>query len=132
MLHIEKPVKNEPNDKMTDQTDSGTQMKASKGSQTLQTSAFLDPGSTATFFAQRILRDNSMLQDGRLKISYKQWVENKPSIKRTIRVVFDCTSSYKGTSLINELLQGPDLSHFVLICYRERLYCQLPGFHPND
>lgn len=34
--------------------------------------------------------------------------------KKTIRVVFDCTSSYKGTSLNNELLQGPDLSNSLL------------------
>ncbi|XP_052322001.1 uncharacterized protein LOC127908283 [Oncorhynchus keta] len=34
--------------------------------------------------------------------------------KGTIRVVFDCSSSYKGTSLNSELLQGPDLANTLI------------------
>lgn len=34
--------------------------------------------------------------------------------KSTIQVVFDCASSFKGTSLNHELLQGPDLTNSLL------------------
>ncbi|KAK7926338.1 hypothetical protein WMY93_008648 [Mugilogobius chulae] len=34
--------------------------------------------------------------------------------KKTLRVVFDCTSSFQGTSLNKELLQGPDLTNSLL------------------
>lgn len=34
--------------------------------------------------------------------------------KKTLRVVFDCTSSFQGTSLNKELLQGPDLANSLL------------------
>lgn len=34
--------------------------------------------------------------------------------KKTLRVVFDCASAYGGTSLNNELLQGPDLTNSLL------------------
>lgn len=34
--------------------------------------------------------------------------------KKKIRVVFDCGSSFQGTSLNKELLQGPDLSNSLL------------------
>lgn len=82
ILHFEKPVRNEANDKMANRTKRsarGTlvslkreedfragkdcklsilpvQMKASKGSKTIQTYAFLDPGSTATFCTENLMR----------------------------------------------------------------------------
>ncbi len=31
--------------------------------------------------------------------------------KKTLRAVFDCGASYKGTSLNSQLLQGPDLTN---------------------
>ena len=42
--------------------------------------------------------------------------------KKTLRVVFDCASTYAGASLNKELLQGPDLTNTllgVLICFRQ-------------
>lgn len=43
------------------------------------------------------------------------------NVKKTICVVFDCASSYKGTSLNKVLLQGPDLAN--------SLICVLLRFH---
>lgn len=40
--------------------------------------------------------------------------------KKMIRVVFDCTASFQGTSLNSELLQGPDLTLLgVLLRFRQ-------------
>ncbi|KAK0148998.1 hypothetical protein N1851_010605 [Merluccius polli] len=50
--------------------------------------------------------------DGRLWYIPHHGVYDKH--KKTIRVVFDCTSSYRGTSLNTELLQGPDLTNTLL------------------
>ncbi len=44
--------------------------------------------------------------------------------KKTLRVVFDCGATYKGTSLNSELLQGPDLTSpliGVLVRFRQEL-----------
>lgn len=51
-------------------------------------------------------------KDGRLWYIPHHGVYHKR--KKTIRVVFDCTSSFQGTSLNSELLQGPDLTNTLL------------------
>ena len=50
--------------------------------------------------------------DGRLWYIPHHGVYHKQ--KGSIRVVFDCTSSFQGTSLNSELLQGPDLTNTLL------------------
>ena len=50
--------------------------------------------------------------DGRLWYIPHHGVYHKR--KKTIRVVFDCTSAYRGTSLNTELLQGPDFTNTLL------------------
>lgn len=44
--------------------------------------------------------------------------------RKTIRVVFDCAATYRGTSLNKELLQGPDLTNTLLGVFLR--FCQEP------
>lgn len=63
-------------------------------------------------YAERVPQEQLLRNDGRLWYIAHHGVYHKR--KRTIRVVFDCTSSYQGTSLNSELLQGPDLTNTLL------------------
>lgn len=54
-------------------------------------------------YAKKVIPKDLHRNDGKLWYIPHHGVYHKR--KKTIRVVFDCTSSYKGTSLNNELLQ---------------------------
>ena len=63
-------------------------------------------------YAERVPEEQLLRNDGRLWYIPHHGVYHKR--KKTIRVVFDCTSSFQGTSLNAELLQGPDLTNTLL------------------
>lgn len=63
-------------------------------------------------YAERVPEEQLHRTDGRLWYIPHHGVYHKR--KKTIRVVFDCTSSFQGTSLNSELLQGPDLTNTLL------------------
>lgn len=60
-------------------------------------------------YAEKVPQEQLRRNDGRLWYIPHHGVYHK--CKGSIRVVFDCASSFKGTSLNNELLQGPDLAN---------------------
>nr|XP_046229927.1 uncharacterized protein LOC124050970 [Scatophagus argus] len=62
--------------------------------------------------AKRVPEEEIPRKDGKLWYIPHHGVYHKR--KKTIRVVFDCTSSFQGTSLNSELLQGPDLTNTLL------------------
>ena len=62
--------------------------------------------------AERVPEEQLPRKDGRLWYIPHHGVYHKR--KKTIRVVFDCTSSFQGSSLNSELLQGPDLTNTLL------------------
>ena len=62
--------------------------------------------------AERVPEEQLHRNDGRLWYIPHHGVYHKR--KKTIRVVFDCTSSFQGASLNSELLQGPDLTNTLL------------------
>lgn len=62
--------------------------------------------------AERVPEEQLSRKDGRLWYIPHHGVYHKR--KKTIRVVFDCTSSFQGTSLNRELLPGPDLTNTLL------------------
>lgn len=63
-------------------------------------------------YAEKVPSKDLHPNDGKLWYIPHHGVYHKR--KKTLRVVFDCTSSYKGTSLNNELLQGPDLTNSLI------------------
>ncbi|XP_035983363.1 uncharacterized protein LOC118557443 [Fundulus heteroclitus] len=63
-------------------------------------------------FAEMVPEEQLLRMDGRLWYIPHHGVYHKQ--KKSIRVVFDCTSSFQGTSLNSELLQGPDLTNTLL------------------
>ena len=62
--------------------------------------------------AERVPEKELIRKDGRLWYIPHHGVHHRR--KKTMRVVFDCTSSFQGTSLNSELLQGPDLTNTLL------------------
>lgn len=63
-------------------------------------------------YAVKIPEFQLICQDGKLWYVPHHGVYHPQ--KGTLRVVFDCTASYKGTSLNNELIQGPDLANSLM------------------
>ncbi|KAJ8414191.1 hypothetical protein AAFF_G00050610 [Aldrovandia affinis] len=91
------------------------QVKAKEGNKVVATYTFLDPGSNATFCMEKSMaalnltgRNTTIL----LKTMGGQRIISSHVVsgldKRKIRVVFDCGASYQGTTLNDQLLQGPD------------------------
>ncbi|KAM8861775.1 uncharacterized protein ACB058_008484 isoform 2-T2 [Synchiropus picturatus] len=60
-------------------------------------------------YATKVPKEELHRKDGRLWFIPHHGVYHPK--KRKLRVVFDCTASYQGVSLNNELLQGPDLTN---------------------
>lgn len=71
-------------------------------------------------YAEKVTLEQLLREKGKVWYIPHHGVHHK--LKGTIRVVFDCSSSYKGTSLNCELLQGPDLANTrigVLLRFRQ-------------
>ena len=71
--------------------------------------------------AERVPLESLKRADGKVWYipHYGVYHQKKPD---KIRVVFDCSAHFTGTSLNNELLQGPDLTNDlvgVLVCFRQ-------------
>ena len=66
---------------------------------------------------EKVPPEDLQLENGKMWYIPHHSVYHK--LKKSIFVVFDCTSSYKGTSLNNVLLQGPDLTNsFIGVLFR--------------
>lgn len=63
-------------------------------------------------YAEKVPDKQLYRRDGRLWYIPHHGIYHKR--KGNIRVVFDCTSTFRGTSLNSELLQGPDLTNTLL------------------
>ncbi len=63
-------------------------------------------------YAEKVPDKQLYRRDGRLWYIPHHGIYHKR--KGKIRVVFDCTSTFRGTSLNSELLQGPDLTNTLL------------------
>ena len=63
-------------------------------------------------YAEKVPESMLQREDGKVWYIPHHAVYHKR--KKTIRVVFDCTSTYKGTSLNSELMQGPDLANLLI------------------
>jgi len=63
-------------------------------------------------YAEKVPPEDLQLENGKIWYIPHHGVYHKR--KKSIRVVFDCASSYKGTSLNNVLLQGPDLTNSLI------------------
>ena len=63
-------------------------------------------------YAEKVPDDQLSRSDGRVWYIPHHAVYHKK--KKKIRVVFDCTASFQGTSLNLQLLQGPDLTNTLL------------------
>ena len=102
-------------------------LKSKKGTQTVETYSFIDQGSSATFCTEKVMTMLN-LRGRKTEILLRTMGQEKlvhgvyhPKNKK-IRVVFDCTATYQGVSLNNQLLQGPDLTNTligVLTMFRE-------------
>jgi hypothetical protein len=71
-------------------------------------------------YIERVLEEESTLEKGKIWYIPHHGVYHPR--KRKIRVVFDCSAEYGGTSLNKELLQGPDMLNSlfgVLVRFRE-------------
>lgn len=96
------------------------QIKSIKRGRVIQTYAFLDPGSSATFYSEHLMQRLGL--SGKQTHFLLQTVVSSGSVwyllhhgvyhprKRSLRVVFDCGATFKGTSLNQQLLQGPNLT----------------------
>lgn len=60
-------------------------------------------------YAEIVPSDQLNLENG--KVWYIPHYGVRHPRKKTLRVVFDCASTFGGTSLNKELLQGPDLTN---------------------
>ena len=63
-------------------------------------------------YAEKVPPEDLQLENGKIWYIPHHGVYHKR--KKSICVVFDCASSYKGTSLNNVLLQGPDLTNSLI------------------
>lgn len=63
-------------------------------------------------YAQKVPQERLQRNDGHVWYIPHHGVYHKQ--KKKLRVVFDCSSSYRGKSLNGELLQGPDLANPLL------------------
>lgn len=63
-------------------------------------------------YAERVPEDNLQRSDG--KVWYIPHHGVYHPVKKKIRVVFDCGASFQGTSLNDQLLQGPDLTNALI------------------
>ena len=63
-------------------------------------------------YAEKVPQEQLLREKGKVWYIPHHGVHHKRN--GTIRVVFDCSSSYKGTSLNSELLQGPDLANTLI------------------
>lgn len=60
-------------------------------------------------YAEKVPPQQLCREDGQVWYIQHYGVDHKRKLK--LRVVFDCTSSYQGTSLNKELLQGPNITN---------------------
>lgn len=71
-------------------------------------------------YAQQVLTESLRQNDGRVWYLLHHGVFHPK--KNKLRVVFDCAAKFKGTSLIDKLLRGPNLTNTLirtLIRFRE-------------
>ncbi|GAA6102059.1 diacylglycerol O-acyltransferase 1-like, partial [Tachysurus ichikawai] len=80
------------------------EIKACNGSKIIETYAFLDPGSSATFCTEKLMEDLQVFTQASIPVG-KENTEKVPQ---------DHLPGTVGTSLNQELLQGTDLSNSLI------------------